>query len=244
LRLAQGDPDRHVCFFALGFETTAPSTALTLARAKALGVRNFSVFCNHLSLSRALRAVAESPALQLDGFIGPGHVSTIVGCAPYEFIARHHGKPFVIAGFAPLDILEAVLMLVRQLSSGVAKVENQYRRSVPATGNAVALRAMDDAFVLRPSFEWRGLGSIPDSAFALAPAYADWDAELRFSLPRLRVTDPPGTRCGDVLRGALNPPQCELFGEVCRPARPVGVLMASSDTACTAYYRYVDPGER
>ncbi len=239
LRLAQENPDRQVVFFAIGFETTAPSTALTLQRAKALGVRNFSVFCNHVLIVPAIRAILDSPDMRLDAFIGPGHVSTVIGCRPYQFIAREYGKPVVISGFEPLDILQAIAMILRQLREGRAEVENQYSRVVPWNGNLAALRAMAEVFTLRPYFEWRGLGFISQSALAIAPAYADWDAEARFSVPGVRVTDPKAAQCGEVLKGVLKPPQCKLFGRECTPERPIGALMVSSEGACAAYYHYV-----
>ncbi|MDQ2873274.1 MAG: hydrogenase formation protein HypD [Candidatus Eremiobacteraeota bacterium] len=243
LRLAEANPDKHVCFFAIGFETTAPSTALTLLRAKALGVKNFSVFCNHVTIVPAIRAILDSPDMRLDGFIGPGHVSTVSGCRPYEFIARDYGKPVVISGFEPLDMLQSILMVLRQLHAREAKVENQYARIVPWDGNVPALKAMAEVFELRPYFEWRGLGFISQSALKLNAAYADWDAELRFEIPGVRVTDPRGAQCGEVLKGVLKPPDCKLFGKACDPEHPVGALMVSSEGACAAYYRYVHRGE-
>jgi hydrogenase expression/formation protein HypD len=243
LKLAQDDPRTHVCFFAIGFETTAPSTALTVLRARELGVRNFSVFCNHVTIVPAIRAILDSPDMRLDGFVGPGHVSTITGCRPYEFIARHYGKPVVVAGFEPLDLLEGILMILRQLRDGEAKVENQYRRIVPWEGNPSALRALATVFELRPYFEWRGLGFISQSALKLRAAFADWDAEARFALPGVRITDPRAAQCGEVLKGVLKPPQCKLFGTECNPEHPVGALMVSSEGACAAYYRYVHAGE-
>lgn len=239
LRIAQSNPDRHVAFFAIGFETTAPSTALTLMRAKALGIRNFSVFCNHVTIIPAIRAILDSPDMRLDGFVGPGHVSTVIGCRPYEFIARDHGKPIVVSGFEPVDLLESMLMILRQLKEGRAKVENQYRRIVPWDGNLAALRAMAEVFELRAYFEWRGLGFISQSALKLSKAYADWDAEVRFEVPGVRVTDPKAAQCGEVLKGVLKPPQCRLFGKACTPEHPIGALMVSSEGACAAYYHYV-----
>jgi hydrogenase expression/formation protein HypD len=243
LRIAQENPRKHVCFFAIGFETTAPSTALTLLRAQALGVRNFSVFCNHVTIVPAMRAILDSPDMRLDGFVGPGHVSTITGCRPYEFVARDYGKPVVVAGFEPLDILEAIVRILAQLDAGEAKVENQYRRIVPWEGNPAALRAMAAVFELRPYFEWRGLGFISQSALRLNAAFAPWDAEVQFELPGIRVTDPKAAQCGEVLKGVLRPPQCKLFGKDCNPEHPVGALMVSSEGACAAYYRYVHQGE-
>jgi hydrogenase expression/formation protein HypD len=239
LRIAESHSDRHVAFFAIGFETTAPSTALTLMRARALGIRNFSVFCNHVTIIPAIRAILDSPDMRLDGFIGPGHVSTVIGCRPYEFIARDYGKPIVVSGFEPLDLLESMLMILRQLRAGRAEVENQYRRIVSWEGNLPALRALAEVFELRSYFEWRGLGFISQSALKLSRAYADWDAEVRFEVPGVRVTDPKAAQCGEVLKGVLKPPQCRLFGKECTPERPVGALMVSSEGACAAYYHYV-----
>jgi hydrogenase expression/formation protein HypD len=239
LRLAEQTPDRHVVFFAIGFETTAPSTALTLLRARALGIRNFSVFCNHVTIVPAIRAILDSPDMRLDGFIGPGHVSTVIGCRPYEFIARDYGKPIAVSGFEPLDLLQSILMILRQLRDGRADVENQYRRIVPWDGNLPALRAMAEVFELRPYFEWRGLGFISQSALKLSRAFADWDAEVRFEVPGVRVTDPKAAQCGEVLKGVLKPPQCKLFGRECTPEHPIGALMVSSEGACAAYYHYV-----
>jgi hydrogenase expression/formation protein HypD len=243
LRMAIDNPERHVCFFAIGFETTAPSTALTLLRARALGVRNFSVFCNHVTIVPAIRAILDSPDMRLDGFIGPGHVSAVTGCRPYEFVVHDYGKPVVVAGFEPLDILEATAMILRQLGAHEAKVENQYRRIVPWEGNPAALRALAAVFELRPYFEWRGLGFISQSALKLNADFAQWDAEVQFALPGVRVTDPKAAQCGEVLKGVLKPPQCKLFGTDCDPEHPIGALMVSSEGACAAYYRYVHRGE-
>ncbi len=238
LRLALDNPQRHVCFFAIGFETTAPSTALTVLRAQELGIRNFSVFSNHVVIVPAMQAILDAPDMRIDAFVGPGHVSTIIGCTPFEFIADDYRKPVVVAGFEPLDILEAILMIVRQLHAGEARVENQYRRIVPWGGNASAQRALGKVFALRPHFEWRGLGSIEASALGMRPEFSRWDAEVRFEVPGVRVSDPTGAQCGEVLTGSLKPPACRLFGKACTPERPVGALMVSSEGACAAHYRY------
>ena len=236
LELARRESARHVVFFAIGFETTAPSTALTILRARELGVTNFSVLSNHVTIVPAIKAVLDSPDMRLDGFIGPGHVSTVIGCRPYEFIAGHYRKPVVVAGFEPVDILQAIVMLLRQLREGRADVENQYRRAVASEGNEPALRALDEVFELRTFFEWRGLGFISQSALKIRPEYAQWDAERRFNLPLVEVADPVAAQCGEVLKGALRPHQCKLFGRECTPERPVGALMVSSEGACAAYY--------
>ena len=241
LDLARREPDRHVVFFAIGFETTAPSTALTILRARDLGLTNFSVLSNHVTIVPAIKAVLDSPDMRLDGFIGPGHVSTVIGCGPYEFIASHYRKPIVVSGFEPADLLQSMVMLLRQLREGRAEVENQYRRAVGADGNLPALRALAEVFELRTFFEWRGLGFISQSALKLRPAFAQWDAEQRFSLPALNVADPVAAQCGEVLKGVLKPHQCKLFGRECTPERPIGALMVSSEGACAAYYNHAPP---
>ncbi len=238
LKLAQNNPDREVVFFAIGFETTAPSTALTLRQARALDVRNFSVFCNHVTIIPAIRAILDSPDMRIDAFIGPGHVSTVIGCRPYEFITRDYGKPLVTSGFEPLDVLQSIVMILRQLEAGTANVENQYARVVPWEGNFPALRALNEVFELRPFFEWRGLGFISQSALKLRDSYSQFDAEKRFSVPGVRVTDPKAAQCGEVLKGVLKPHQCKLFGRECTPEKPVGALMVSSEGACAAFYNY------
>jgi hydrogenase expression/formation protein HypD len=238
LKLARLNPDKHVMFFAIGFETTAPSTALTMMRAKAEGIRNFSVFCNHVTIIPAIRAILDSPDMRLDAFIGPGHVSTVIGCRPYEWIAQNERKPIVVSGFEPLDMLQSIVMLLRQLKAGEAKVENQYKRVVPWEGNRAALRAMAEVFQLRPYFEWRGLGFISQSALRVNDKYAAWDAEQCFAVPGIRVTDPKAAQCGEVLKGVLKPHQCKLFGRECTPEHPIGALMVSSEGSCAAYHNY------
>jgi hydrogenase expression/formation protein HypD len=238
LKLAQKNPDKHVMFFAIGFETTAPSTALTLIRAKELGLSNFSVFSNHVTIIPAIRAILDSPDMRIDAFIGPGHVSTVIGCRPYEWIAKNEGKPIVVSGFEPVDVLQSIVMLLQQLQAGEAKVENQYKRVVPWEGSRPALRAMAEVFELRPYFEWRGMGFISQSALSIRDSYAQWDAEKRFQVPGVRVTDPKAAQCGEVLKGVLKPVQCKLFGKECTPERPVGALMVSSEGSCAAYFNY------
>jgi hydrogenase expression/formation protein HypD len=238
LKLAKANPSKHVMFFAIGFETTAPSTALILMRAKAQGLKNFSVFCNHVTIIPAIRAILDSPDMRLDGFVGPGHVSTVIGCRPYEWIATNQGKPIVVSGFEPLDILQSILMLLQQLRKGEARVENQYKRVVPWEGNRAALKAMAEVFQLRPYFEWRGLGFISQSALRIRDEYAQWDSEQRFSIPGIRVTDPKAAQCGEVLKGVLKPAQCKLFGNECTPEHPIGALMVSSEGSCAAFYNY------
>jgi hydrogenase expression/formation protein HypD len=238
LKLARLNPDKHILFFAIGFETTAPSTALTLIRAKAEGLKNFSVFCNHVTIIPGIRAILDSPDMRLDAFIGPGHVSTVIGCRPYEWIARNERKPIVVSGFEPLDMLQSTVMILRQLRAGEARVENQYKRVVPWEGNRAALRAMAEVFQLRPYFEWRGLGFISQSALRIRDEYAQWDAERRFQVPGVRVTDPRAAQCGEVLKGVLKPAQCKLFGRECTPEHPIGALMVSTEGSCAAYHNY------
>ncbi len=238
LRIAREHPDREVVFFAIGFETTAPSTALTLKRAKQEGLTNFSCVCNHVTIVPPLRALLESPDLRLDGFIGPGHVSTVVGARPFSFIPADYGKPVVIAGFEPLDILQAIHMILRQLAEGRSGVENQYSRVVPWEGNLKALEVLAEVFELRPHFEWRGLGFISQSALKLSAAYADFDAELRFDTPGVRVADPKACQCGEVLKGVIKPFECKVFGTACTPEHAIGTCMVSPEGACAAYYNY------
>jgi len=240
LALARADPDRHVVFFALGFETTMPSTALTVLTAAAEGVANFSVFCNHITIVPTIKAVLDSPDVRLDGFLGPGHVSMVIGAAPYAFIARDYRKPLVIAGFEPLDVLHGLWMVLKQLADGRCEIENQYDRVVRPAGNEQALRAVGEVFQLRDFFEWRGLGSIDHSGVRLRDAYARFDAEQRFSVPAVHIADPKACQCGEVLKGVIKPRDCKVFGRACTPATPLGALMVSSEGACAAYYRYGD----
>jgi hydrogenase expression/formation protein HypD len=225
-------------FFAIGFETTAPATAVTVLRARREGLRNFSVFCNHVLIGPPLRAILEAPDCRIDAFIAPGHVSTVVGTRPYEFIPAEYGKPVVVTAFEPLDILQATAMILHQLREGRCEVENQYTRAVRPDGNPHALAAMAETMELRNEFEWRGLGSIPRSALRLRPEYAAWDAEARFELPAQRVPDRRACQCGQVLVGAIEPWQCKVFGTACTPERPLGTCMVSSEGACAAYYSY------
>jgi hydrogenase expression/formation protein HypD len=238
LKVAVENPDKHVVFFAVGFETTAPSTAVTLVRAKALGVTNFSVFCNHVTIVPPIKAILESPDLRLSGFLGPGHVSTVVGTAPYRFVPEVYGLPIVVAGFEPLDILASVHMLLQQIRDGRAEVENQYSRVVREEGNMAALELLGETMELRPHFEWRGLGFISQSALKVATAYAEFDAEERFSMPGIRVADPKACQCGEVLKGVLKPWECKVFGTACTPETPIGTCMVSPEGACAAYYNF------
>jgi hydrogenase expression/formation protein HypD len=238
LKIAEANPDRQVVFFAVGFETTAPSTAVTLIKARERDVKNFSVFCNHVTIVPPLKAILESPDLRLDGFLGPGHVSTVIGNRPYRFVPSVYHKPLVTAGFEPLDILQAIVMLLRQLRDGRCEVENQYTRAVADEGNPKALEILQEVFELRPHFEWRGLGFISQSALKLNDDFAEWDAELRFEVPGVRVADPKACQCGEVLKGVIRPWECKVFGTACTPERPIGTCMVSSEGACAAYYNF------
>jgi len=238
LKIAVDNPERDVVFFAVGFETTAPSTAVTLLKARDDGVMNFSVFSNHVTIVPPIKAILDSPDLRLDGFLGPGHVSTVVGNHPYRFVTNDYGKPLVTAGFEPLDILQAIAMLLRQIDEGRCEVENQYTRIVRDEGNPRALQYLAEVFELRPHFEWRGLGFIAQSALKLRDDFAPWDAELKFSVPGVRVADPKACQCGEVLKGVIKPWECKVFGTACTPETPIGTCMVSSEGACAAYYNF------
>jgi hydrogenase expression/formation protein HypD len=238
LELARLEPEREVVFFAIGFETTAPATAITLLRAREAGVRNFSVFCNHVTIVPPLRAILDTPGTRIDDFIAPGHVSTVIGTEPYRFIPEQYGKQVVVAAFEPLDLLASTAMILRQRAEGRCEVENQYTRVVRPEGNPRALAAIAETMELRDTFEWRGLGFIPESALRLRPELAEWDAEERFELPGERVPDRKACQCGQVLVGAIKPHECKVFGTACTPERPLGTCMVSSEGACAAYYAY------
>jgi len=238
LQIAVDHPDREVVFFAVGFETTAPSTGVTLLKARDDGVMNFSVFSNHVTIVPPIKAILDSPDLRLDGFLGPGHVSTVVGNYPYRFVTADYGKPLVTAGFEPLDILQSIAMLLAQLAEGRCEVENQYTRIVRDEGNPRALQVLAEVFELRPHFEWRGLGFIAQSALRLRDEFASWDAELRYSVPGVRVADPKACQCGEVLKGVIKPWECKVFGTACTPETPIGTCMVSSEGACAAYYNF------
>ena len=248
LDMARAQPDRQVVFFAIGFETTTPPTAVVILQARREGLHNFSVYCNHVLTPPALRAILadhrpapgadpEANSL-LNGCIGPAHVSTIIGSAPYQFVAADYRHPLVIAGFEPLDVLQAILLLIRQINAGVAKVENEYTRAVTQEGNRKAQRLMAEVFELRPHFEWRGLGELPDSALAIRPEFAEWDAERRFSIPPLQAADHKACACAEVLRGIQRPQDCKVFGTACTPDHPLGSCMVSAEGACAAHYHY------
>lgn len=244
LKIARENPGREVVFFAIGFETTTPPTAMAIRQARKSGLKNFSVFCNHVLTPAAIQNILESPQVRelgtvpLDGFIGPAHVSAVIGSRPYEYFAEEYQRPVVIAGFEPLDIMQAVLMLIRQLNERRAEVENQYTRVVTREGNRKAQELVAEVFELRKVFEWRGLGQVPYSGLRIKKEYAEFDAEGRFSIPSVKTEEHKGCECGAVLRGIKRPFDCKLFGTVCAPENPVGSCMVSSEGACAAYYTF------
>ena len=244
LAVARRHPDREVVFFAIGFETTTPPTALVIRRAAAEGVANFSVLCCHVLTPSAITHILESAevrqygTLPIDGFVGPAHVSIVIGSQPYEHFAEEYAQPVVIAGFEPLDVMQAVLMLVRQVNQGRAEVENEFTRAVTRDGNRAAQAVVAEVFELRERFEWRGLGEVPYSALKIRPAFAGFDAERRFDLHYQGVPDHKQCACGAILRGVKRPTDCKLFGTVCTPENPMGSCMVSSEGACAAHYSY------
>ncbi len=244
IRIAEANPERQVVFFAIGFETTTPPTAIALKAAEAKGLKNFSIYCNHVLTPVAMRAILDmpptpdEPPIAIEGFVGPSHVSAIIGMDPYRVFARDYHKPVVISGFEPLDVMYSILMLVRQVNEQRAEVENQYIRAVKTEGNRVAIDLCDEVFELRDSFEWRGLGAVPKSALKLRDAYAFYDAEKRFVVETQPAEDNPACECGAILRGQKKPADCRLFGTVCTPETPTGACMVSSEGACAAHWTY------
>lgn len=243
LKLAEENPDKHVVFFAVGFETTAPSTAVTLEAARRKAIPNFSVFSNHVTIEPPLRAIVDGGETEVDGFIGPGHVATVVGTKAFDFLPGEFGMPCVVAGFEPLDILQAVAMLVEQFVSGDvaegrATVGNQYARVVRPEGNPAAEALLDRVFTVRDRFEWRGLGWLDDSGLGISDEYAQWDAEKRFTVPGALIPDPVACECGSVLTGRIKPWECRVFGTACTPDTPIGTCMVSPEGACAAYYNF------
>jgi hydrogenase expression/formation protein HypD len=242
--IAQQNPEKQVVFFAIGFETTTPPTAVAIKQAQALGLKNFSVLCCHVLTPAAISNILESPEVRqwgtvpLDGFIGPAHVSTIIGSRPYEFFAEEYRKPVVIAGFEPLDVMQAILMLVKQVNEGRAVVENEFSRAVTRDGNLKAQNLVSELFELRRSFEWRGLNEVPYSALRIRKEFAEFDAEKRFDIAYKTVPDNKACECGAILRGVKRPQDCKIFGTVCTPENPVGSCMVSSEGACAAHYTY------
>ncbi|MDD3287513.1 MAG: hydrogenase formation protein HypD [Alphaproteobacteria bacterium] len=243
IQMAVENPDKQVIFFAIGFETTTPPTAVVIKQAQKMGLSNFSVFCNHVLTPSAFGWLLESgkndsDVPPIDGFVGPAHVSAVIGTAPYEIAASKYGKPVVIAGFEPLDVMQSILMLIRQVNSGRAEVENEYTRAVTREGNVKAQKITNEVFDLRDTFEWRGLGFIPNSALRLREEYAQYDAERRFKIDPVKSRENPACQCPAILRGAKTPAQCPLFGKACTPENPIGSCMVSSEGGCAAWYSY------
>lgn len=237
LTLATAHPEREIVFVGVGFETTTPLVAMAIKRARAAGLKNFSVFGAHKNMPGALEAIINDPRLKLDALILPGHVSTIIGAEPYRFLSEKYGIPGVIAGFEPVDVLQAIAMIMRQLREGRAEIEIAYARGVMPEGNPVALAAIDEVFETCPTM-WRGLGEIPGSGYRIREEFANFDAVQRFNPTVEPTQDPKGCRCGDILRGIMAPDECPLFRKVCTPENPVGPCMVSSEGSCAAYYRY------
>ncbi|MBF0249166.1 MAG: hydrogenase formation protein HypD [Alphaproteobacteria bacterium] len=240
LQIARDNPARQVVFFAIGFETTTPPTAVALTQARAEGLKNFTVHCNHVLTPAAMRAILDGgqDGVEIDGFVGPAHVSAVIGTKAYAPFSDDYGKPVVIAGFEPLDVMQAVLMLIRQVNAGKAVVENEYTRAVSFDGNLKAQALTDTVFRLRDSFAWRGLGDIPDSALSIHDDFADFDAERRFAIDTPTPRENKACACGDVLRGVKTPEDCKLFGSTCTPDNPMGACMVSSEGACAAHWTY------
>jgi hydrogenase expression/formation protein HypD len=242
LALAAKEPDKQVVFIAVGFETTIPLIAASIHRAQEQGLTNFSVFSAHKTVPKALEALVNDPEVQIDAFILPGHVSTIIGTEPYRFIAEQYHVPGVVTGFEPVDVLKGVYMLLKQLEEGRSEIENGYPRGVSEHGNEVAWALVEEYF-MPVAADWRGIGVIPDTGLGLRPEYDAYNA-----LVKLPVTPPEpkqikGCQCGDVLRGVILPYQCRLFSKACTPEHPIGPCMVSSEGSCAAYYRFTDYGK-
>jgi hydrogenase expression/formation protein HypD len=244
LDIAAAHPEREVVFFAIGFETTTPATAHVIMEARRRGLRNFSVYCNHVLTPSAIQSILDAPELRelgrvrVDGFIGPSHVSTVIGSRPYVYFAEEYQRPVVIAGFEPLDVMQAIRMLVQQLNEGRACVENQFTRGVTYEGNRKAQAMVAEVFELRPQFEWRGLGELAYSGLRIKSAYGSFDAERRFDIAVRPVPENRACQCPAIIRGLKKPTDCTIFGSVCTPRNPIGSCMVSAEGACAAYYKY------
>ena len=243
LDIAVKNPGKDVVFFALGFETTMPSTALTVQEAKKQEVLNFSILCNHITIPQTLKALLDTDNLNLDAFIGPGHVNMIIGTEVYDFIVNQYKKPIVVSGFEPLDILQSISMLIKQLLENRCEIENQYKRVVSKKGNIIAQEAINNVYQIKEYSEWRGLGLIPESGVMLRNEYELYDAEKKYDLKTVNTPDPEKCQCGEVLQGFIKPYECKLFGKECTPHNPIGALMVSSEGSCAAYYNYKYPSE-
>lgn len=222
LKIAQENPDKDVVFFAIGFETTTPPTAFVIKQAKKLNITNFSVFCNHVLTPIAMDSLLQANEVALDGFVGPAHVSIVIGSYPYEHVCKKYQKPIVISGFEPLDVLHSILMLIQQLNEGRCEVEIQYTRAVNRTGNLLSQHIMTEILEIRDRFEWRGLGFIPSSALKIKESFSEFDAEQRFELPDSAAQEHKQCLCGEVLRGVKKPTDCKLFAKACLPENPLG----------------------
>ncbi len=250
LRIAKEEPKKEVVFFAIGFETTTPPTATAIMHAQKTQLDNFSVYCNHVLTPSAIGSILESPEVRkfgtvpLDGFIGPAHVSAIIGSQPYDYFAQEYQKPVVIAGFEPLDVMQAILMLIRQVNDGRSEVENEYSRAVTKMGNNNAKTMVANIFEMRKWFEWRGLGKVPYSGLKIHSQFSKFDTEKRFKIPEVEVEDNKACECGAILRGVKRPTDCKVFGNVCTPENPLGSCMVSAEGACAAYYTYGRFNER
>jgi hydrogenase expression/formation protein HypD len=238
LEIAKKHPDKDVVFFGLGFETTMPSTAFTIVEAHRQNVNNFSLYCNHITIPQTLKALLDDKDLNIDAFIGPGHVSMVIGTKVFDFISEVYKKPIVVSGFEPLDILQSILMVLEQLKKGKGFVENQYNRVVNTFGNKNAIKVISEVYEIRDFCEWRGLGSIANSGVKIKRKYNMFDAEKKYNLKKQNIADPEECQCGEVLKGFLKPPECKVFGNKCTPENPLGALMVSTEGACSAYYKY------
>lgn len=237
LTLAKENPHNEVVFLAVGFETTAPTTAAIIKRAQSMGLQNFSVFCAHKNMPGAINLIASDKDVAVDGLILPGHVTTITGTKMYDFLPKRYKIPGVVAGFEAADIMQAINMLVVQIATGQHKIENAYTRGVKNEGNPTALSLIDEVFEICNS-EWRGLGQIKNSGFKIKNEFLAFDAETKFSIEPETTVENKACRCGNVLKGIILPTECPLFGKVCNPQNPVGPCMVSSEGSCSAYYKY------
>ena len=239
LKIAREHPAREVVFLAIGFETTTPPTAVAIRQAAAENLHNFSILCNHVLTPAAMHAILDTPGgVAIDGFIGPAHVSTVIGSQPYEVFASDYAKPVVIAGFEPLDVMQAILMLIQQINESRAVVENEFTRAVTRFGNLKSQQLVSEVFELRAEFEWRGLGTVSHSALQLRAEFARFDAEQKFNCGYVAVADHKACECAAILRGEKRPQDCRIFGTACTPENPVGSCMVSSEGACAAHYSY------
>jgi hydrogenase expression/formation protein HypD len=244
LDIAEANPERDIVFFAIGFETTTPATAHLILEANRRALHNLTVYSNHVLTPAAISSIVELPAgaagppVRIDGFIGPSHVSAVIGSRPYEAFASTYRKPVVIAGFEPLDVMQAVYMLVMQINNGRACVENQFTRGVTRDGNLKAQAMVADVLEIRDTFEWRGLGPLAHSGMRINAKYANFDAEKRFAMPERPVRENAACQCPSIIRGVKKPVDCSLFATLCTPRSPIGSCMVSAEGVCAAYYKY------